>query len=102
MTAIHLIERKNNVHPVPNSPGDWDCGYWVVGEDAAQRLVGGALYLHSGQNEESHFGGTILSYRIQRGGAEDGRLVFRFRATAGHKGVQPGREGWGNEKKFVW
>jgi hypothetical protein len=102
MSAIHLVERLNNVRRVPDAPGEWESGYWGVAEESAQRLVGGEIYLHSGQAEPSHFGGNILSYRVHRGGAEDGRIVFRFRATAAHRGVQAGREGWGNEKKFEW
>lgn len=101
MPAIHLVERQNNIRRVSSLPQEWESGYWVVGEDTAQCLVGGDLYLHSGQQEPSHFGGVVLSYRIHRGGAEDGRIVFRFRATAEHQGVQTGRQGWGNEKKLV-
>ena len=102
MPAIHLVERLNNVKRLPDSPGAWESGYWVVSEDAAKRLIGGDLYLHSGQHEPSHFGGTILGYRVHQGGDVDGRIVFRFRATVGHKGVNAGKEGWGNEKKLVW
>ncbi len=103
MPTLHLVERKNNVRKLPDAPGEWETGYWVVAEDTAQRLVGGDLYLHSGQNEPSHFGGRILGWRAHRDGSElDGRLVFRIRASVDYKGVVTGREGWGNEKKVVW
>jgi len=102
MPAIHLVERLNHVRRIHDAPDEWESGYWVVGEDSAQRLVGGDLYLHPGQNEPSHFGGKIISYRVHRGGAEDGRIVFRFQATVVHRGVRTGRDGWGNEKKYVW
>jgi hypothetical protein len=101
MPTIHLVERLGNVHRIDRDRNEWESGYWVVGEETAQRLVGGDIYLHDGQNEPSHFGGTILGYRIHRGGDVDGRIVFRFQASVSHKGVMTDREGWGNEKKIV-
>ena len=105
MVALHLIERKANVRRVPDSPGEWESGYWVVGQDTAARLVGGDLYLHSHQGEPSHFGGTILAFRVHHDPSDPeihGRLVFRIKASVAHKGVLAGREHWGNEKKIVW
>jgi hypothetical protein len=103
MASVHLVERLNNVRKVSTDPPVWESGYWIVSEETAARLVGGDLYLHTGQLEASHFGGTILGYRVHKGGTEtDGRLVFRIAPTAAHKGVSTGREGWGNEKKYVW
>lgn len=102
---MHFVERKNNVHRVLDSHGDWESGYWVIAEDTAQRLIGGDLYLHSRQNEPSHFGGKIISFRVHCDGSGseiDGRIVFRIQATLEYKGVHTGREGWGNEKKLVW
>jgi hypothetical protein len=96
-----LVERLGNVQRINRDENAWESGYWVVGEETAQRLIGGDIYLHDGQNEASHFGGTILGYRIHHGGEVDGRVVFRFRARVSHKGVKTGREGWGNEKKIV-
>lgn len=44
-----------------------------------------------------------LAFRIHLDGSENnGRIVFRIKATLGYKGVVAGREGWGNEKKLVW
>jgi hypothetical protein len=105
MAEIHFVERKNNVARVPNTADEWESGFWVVAESTAQQLIGGDLYLHSGQTKPSHFGGKILSYRVHREGSGseiDGRLVFRIKSSAVHKGVLTGREGWGNEKKIVW
>lgn len=105
MAVIHLIERKGNVWRLADSPGDWESGYWVVGQDTADRLVGANLYLHSNQGAPSHFGGVILSFRVHHdpnNSEIDGRLVFRIKASPTHKGVLAGREGWGNEKKIVW
>jgi hypothetical protein len=105
MPKLHLVERLNNIRPIPDSPGEWESGYWVVSEETAERLVGGDLYVHSSQSEPSHFGGRILSYRVHRDPTKpdiDGRLVFRIKPSPAHKGFVPGREGWGMEKKIVW
>lgn len=105
MPAIHLIEKKINVHRVPDSPQEWESGYWAVTQDTAARLVGGDLYLHSQQGEPSHFGGPILSFRVHSDASDvrlDGRVVFRIKASHSHKEVLAGREGWGNEKKIIW
>ena len=105
MPAVHFVERLNNVHRLQGSGGEWESGYWVVTADTAQRLVGGDLYLHSGQSEASHFGGKILSFHVHCDTANpgiDGRIVFRIKPSLAHKGVQTAREGWGNEKKLVW
>jgi hypothetical protein len=105
MPAIHLVERKNNVRRVPDSQGEWESRYWAIAPDTAQRLIGGDLYLHSGQNEPSHFGGKIVSFRVHQDATQpeiDGRVIFRIAASSDYKGVITGREGWGNEKKLVW
>ena len=54
-----------------------------------------------GSLDTSRFGGTILGYRVQKGGEFDGRMTFRFRASMEHKGVKTDRKGWGNEKKVL-
>lgn len=101
MPAIHLVERMNNVTKIQGTADEWESGDWVVGDEAARNLVGGDLYLHSGQNEPSHFGGKILSYRVHKGGDIAGRVVFRIRATLAHKGIRTSQDGWGNEKKIA-
>jgi hypothetical protein len=103
--SVHFVERLNNVRPVPHTAGECDSGYWALGEDIAQSLVGGDLYLHSAPGEPSHFGGKILSFRVHRDRAApeiNGRIVFRIKPTRGHKGVATGEDGWGNEEKLVW
>ncbi|MHB0982504.1 MAG: hypothetical protein ACYC02_03880 [Thiobacillus sp.] len=102
MPTIHFVERLQNVHRVDKDKNEWESGYWVVSEDTAQRLVGGYIYLHRGQDEPSHFGGKILSFHVHPNGLEAGRIVFRFHAGLEFKGVKAGRDGWGNEKKIVW
>jgi hypothetical protein len=101
MAAIHLIEQKGNIWKVQGSPGEWESGYWVVAQENAANLIGGDLYLHSGQADPSHFGGTLLGCRVQSEGALSGRYIFRIHATVAHRGVHAGRTGWGNEKKLV-
>jgi hypothetical protein len=102
MPAIHLIGRlDNNLKPTNLDQREWESGYWVVSENTAQGLVGGDLYIHDGKFKPSHFGGTILGYRMQQGGAFDGRAIFRFQASLEHKGVKTDRKGWGNEKKVL-
>jgi hypothetical protein len=103
MASIHLVERLNNVRRVSADPPVWESGYWVISEETAERLIGGDLYLHSGQRVASHFGGKILSFRVHQDGTDtDGRVVFRIAPSLVHKGVLTAREGWGNEKKIVW
>lgn len=105
MPSIHFVERKNNVRRIPDVLGEWESGYWVIAAETAQRLIGANLYLHSGQNQPSRFGGKIVAFRIHRDDANaeiDGRIVFRIKASLEYKGFVAGREGWGNEKKLVW
>lgn len=101
MPDIHLIEQKGNIWKVKDTTDEWESGYWVVAEATAAKLVGGDLYLHSKQAEPSHFGGTILGFRVQPDGEVAGRFIFRFKATINHRGVLAGQDGWGNEKKLV-
>ena len=102
MPSIHLVERLGNVHPVDRKKNEWESGYWAVSEETALKLVGGHIYLHKGQDKQSHFGGQILGCRVHITGPEEGRIVFRFRDSIEFKGVSTGRDGWGNEKKIVW
>ena len=101
MSAIHFIERGDNLNCVDAEQHEWESGYWKVSEDSAKQLIGGELYLHRAQHKPSFFGGQILSYRVQSGGPDDGRMVFRFRAAIEFKGKTTEKAGWGNEKKIV-
>ena len=100
MPAIHFVERLQNLTFLDN--GECESGYWVIGAETAEKLIGGLLYLHSGQLAPSHFGGRIQSTRVEEQGAHAGRVVFRFQPDVSCKGVRTSREGWGNEKKIVW
>jgi hypothetical protein len=101
MTAIHFIERVRNQQRIDASQHEWESGYWKVSAESAETLVGGEIYFHTSQVKPSYFGGKIISYRVQSGGPDDGRVIFRFRAALEFKGVLTTREGWGNEKKIV-
>lgn len=104
MGAIHLIERLGDMERIDKEKNEWESGKWAVSEGTAQKLVGGNLYLHQGQDKPSHFGGKILSFRVlpDTEGALAGRIVFRFKPSIEYKNVIAGQEGWGNEKKLVW
>ena len=105
LPSVHLIERLNNVRKLPGSHGFWESGYWAIVPETAERLVGGNLYLHSHQNEPSHFGGEIISYSIfqdENDLNKNGRIVFCIKPTPEHKNFLTSQAGWGNEKKFIW
>ena len=80
MPAIHLIERTDNVRKVDKDKNEWESGFWPVSEEVAKTLIGGALYLHRGKQQPSHFGGEILSYRVEQSGPEAPCVVFTLRA----------------------
>jgi hypothetical protein len=65
----------------------------------AERLVGRDLICILAKSEPSHFGGKILSYRVETEGRFAGRFVFKFRFSPAYKDVKTDRIGWGNEKK---
>lgn len=102
MTAIHFIERSDNVRKTNRLKNEWESGFWDVTEETAQKLVGGMLYLHRSRHQPSHFGGRILSYRIEQAGASAGCVVFTVRATADCKDVKTESKGWAKDHKILW
>ena len=100
--AMHFIAKLGHDSKVVGT-GEWESSWWAVSEARAQRLVdeAGSIYLHSARSEPSHWGGTVIGYRVQQGGETDGRTVFRFRPSLQHKGVRTDGNGRGQEKKFV-
>jgi hypothetical protein len=101
MNKIHLIERDGRFERVPESKDEWESGYWTLTRAVAASLVGGDVYFHSARRDPSHFGGAVLSSRVQADGPFAGRTVLRFRYTKEHRGVRAGEGGWGVEKKIV-
>jgi hypothetical protein len=102
VTAIHFVERSDNVRKSDKSRNEWESGYWAVGEDTAQKLIGSVLYLHRTKLQASHFGGSILAYRVEQSGAQAGRVVFKLRADADCKGVKTDGKGWSKDHKIFW
>ncbi len=101
MPHIHLVERVPSVSKIDREKNVWECKYWQVDEETAQKLVGGQLYLHSGKQQPSHFGGEILSYRLQDSGEKAGQVIFAVRADADCKGVKAVRTGWRNDCRIM-
>ena len=101
MTAIHFVERTDNVRKIDKMKNEWESGCWPMPEATAQKLVGAMLYLHRSKLQASHFGGTILSYRVEQTAAEP-CIVFTLRADADCKGVKTDRKGWAKDQKIFW
>jgi len=107
MPKIHLIERIANLKITNKANNEWDSYCWAIAEDTAAKLVGGQIYLHRAQDKPSHFGGTILSYRVLGADANGqfevpGRIVFRFKASMDCKNVKVEKDKSWMEKKIVW
>jgi hypothetical protein len=102
MTAIHFIERSDNVRKTHRLKNEWESGFWNVTEGTAQKLVGATLYLHRSRHQPSHFGGRILSYRIEQAGASAGYVVFTIRAAVDCKDVKTEPKGWAKDYKILW
>ena len=100
MPAIHLIERTDNVRKVDKDKNEWESGFWPVSEEVAQKLIGGSLFLHRGKQQPSHFGGEILSYRIEQSGPNAGLTVFTLKAKMDCKDVKTDRKGWVKDTKI--
>jgi hypothetical protein len=102
MTAIHLLERSDHVRKTDRQKNEWESGFWNVAEEQAQQLIGATLYLHRTKHQPSHFGGRILSYRVEQAGPSSGRVVFTVRAAVDCKGVNTEPKGWANDHKIFW
>jgi len=102
VSAIHFVERTDNVRKIDPSKNEWESGSWPVSEEIAQKLVGSVLYLHRTKLSSSHFGGDILDYRVEQSGPDAGRVVFKLRAKADCKGVKIDGKGWSKDSKILW
>ena len=102
MTAIHFIERADNVRKTDRLKNEWETGFWAVTEENAQKLVGATLYLHRTKHQPSHFGGKVLSYRIEQSGPSAGSVVFTIRASVDCKDVKTIPRGWAKDHKIFW
>jgi len=102
MAVVHFVERSDNVRKIDKSRNEWESGYWPLPENIAQKLVGSVLYLHRTKLQPSHFGGSILAYRVEQSGSQAGRVVFKLRADADCKGVKTDGKGWSKDHKIFW
>lgn len=102
MSAIHFIERTDNIRKTDRSKNEWESGGWDVTEEMAQKLVGATLYLHRTKHQPSHFGGRILSYQTVQAGSSGNGIVFTVRAAADCKDVKTDSKGWSKDCKIVW
>ena len=100
MATIHIVERTDTVRKIDKDKNEWETGNWPVSEDAAQKLVGGSLFLHRSKQQPSHFGGQILSYRVEQSGPAAGLVVFKLLASMDCKGVKTERKGWIKDQKI--
>jgi hypothetical protein len=100
LAIIHLLERVDNVRKADKSKNEWESGFWAVPEETAQKLIGSVLYLHRGKLQASHFGGTIIDFRIEEAGPHAGRVVFKLRADADRKGMKTDAKGWSKDFKI--
>jgi hypothetical protein len=92
---LHFIHKENSPGVLESVQGteDWESGYWSVSQKIAEEALGGNIYLHHKQADNSFEGGVIKGYRVAT--AEDsekyqGRIIFRFTPTREHKDVPPG------------
>jgi hypothetical protein len=97
---IHLIEKMGFIRRVSDADKEYESGYWKVPENTATALVGGEIYFHKKQAEESFFGGRITGYRVDNE-MYPGRIIFVFCFDKNFRGVSAGQDGWSMEKKIV-
>src|SRR5438477_2534803 len=100
MRRIHLIEKMGFIRRLPDTDEYCESGYWAVPESTARALIGGEIYFHKKQAEESFFGGRITGYRVDNE-SYPGRIIFVFRFDKTFRGMRAGKGGWSMEKKIV-
>jgi hypothetical protein len=96
---IHLVERLNNFTKLKDKV--WECGWWKLNENKAQKLVGGEIYFHKSRQEPSFYGGTILGFRVEQEGQYQGRIVFQFQYGQAFRNIRTDRSGWSLEMKII-
>ena len=99
---IHLLEKKNNYVRIDDVANTWESKGWKITEANAERLVGGAIYLHKAKTVSSFIGGLIESYRIETEGDFVGKVTFTFHFEIEFKAVRAGGDGWKVDKKMVF
>jgi hypothetical protein len=95
--TIHLIQKDTELLPKPVVTGSqtYESGFWMLSIEQAESFIGGNIYFHEKQLSPSFFGGLIKSCWVQQDGKWKDRVVFKFEASASHKGIRPKNpEGW--------
>lgn len=88
---IHIVEAQDRFIRIQE--GEYESGFWPVADKIADKLVGGLILFHKERSKPSYFGGRILSHRIQDGGENDDRIIFRFRYEDECRGIRT-EGGW--------
>ena len=96
---IHLVEPLNNFTKLQDNV--WESGCWKVDEGKAKQLVGGGIYFHKTRSEPSFYGGTILGYRVERDGEDQGRIIFKLEHSKSHRNVSTDKSGWSRDIKIT-
>jgi hypothetical protein len=96
---IHLVESSN--HFVKLQDNVWESGWWTLDESKAKRLVGGEIYFHRKRQEPSFYGGTIIGYRINQEGENQGRIVFKLQHSLSCRNVSTDKSGWIKNMKII-
>lgn len=99
--AIHLIEKNDFIKLIDKSKNEYESGWWKVSAINAEKLIGGDIFFHHSKSSPSHFGGKIISYRIEQNGEYAGKVIFKFMFSPIYKGVVSS-DGWAMEKKYIW
>ncbi|MDP2490733.1 HNH endonuclease [Vibrio splendidus] len=101
IVALHVVEKKvedKKLACVDEINQEWVTGDWTIGDDTANDLIGGMIYIHRGQKIPSHKGGVVTSFTKE----SETRKKFYFRALESAENVVADGPGWGNESKHVW
>jgi len=96
MKAIHLIQNNPELRPKPVAPGSqtYESGFWWLSIERAKSFKGENIFFYDNKLSESFFGGVIKDCWVQQYNGQD-RVVFKFEASASHKGIRPKNpEGW--------
>jgi hypothetical protein len=96
---IHVIENADNFTNLREKI--WECGWWILKEDEAKKLIGGHIYFHKKRSEPSFYGGSILGYRVKQEEPNRGRINFKFQYHSACRGIKTDRNGWSIAKKIV-
>lgn len=96
---IHLVEPLN--HFVKLQDNVWESGSWRLDEDKAKKLVGGEIYFHKKRVEPSFYGGTILGYRVNPDGENQGKVIFKLSYSHSCRNVSTNKSGWRNDMKIT-